>query len=71
MTQSNIRTKRLERGWTLAQLAAECTSAGQPTAVSNLHRIESGEQVPRPGLRAVLARLLELDIHDFDREVAS
>lgn len=70
MTQSNIRNKRLERGWTLAQLADECTKAGTPTAVNNLSRIESGKQVPRPKLRSVLARILELDINDFDREAS-
>lgn len=70
MTQSIVQKKRLERGWTLNQLAEQCSKAGSPTAVSNLHRIESGTQVPRPGLRVVLANLLDLKIEDFEPQGA-
>lgn len=68
---SKFQEKRLQRGWTLPELAARCTEAGAKTDDGNLSRIERGQQVPRPPLRAVLAELLELDITDFDREAAS
>lgn len=71
MTTTNVQQRRIQRGWTLQQLAERCAAAGVPTSVSNLHRIESGTQVPRPGLRVVLAKLLELDVSDFDREAAN
>lgn len=66
MTQSIVRAKRLDKGWTLRQLADECASQGAPTALSNLHRIEVGDQVPRPGLRKALAKVLEMDVEEFD-----
>jgi len=67
MPTVTVRQKRLERGWTLDDLAQHCKAEGAPTAVSNLHRIEAGVQVPRPRLRAVLARLLDLHVNDFER----
>jgi transcriptional regulator with XRE-family HTH domain len=72
MTTTSVRRKRIEKGWTLSQLSEQCAAQGVTTAISNLHRIETGEQVPRPGLRVVLARLLDLDVNDdFEREAAS
>jgi transcriptional regulator with XRE-family HTH domain len=67
MPTANVREKRLQRGWTLDDLAAKCAAEGVPTSVPNLHRIERTQQVPRPGLRAVLAKLLDLDVNDFER----
>lgn len=67
---SKFRESRLQRGWTLPELAARCTTAGVKTDDGNLSRIERGEQVPRPPLRAVLAELLELEISDFEREAS-
>lgn len=67
MPTVNLRAKRIERGWSLSQLAQQCAAEGVPTAVSNLHRIELGGQVPRPGLRLVLANLLDLDVSYFER----
>jgi transcriptional regulator with XRE-family HTH domain len=64
----NLQSKRLERGWTLEALAQQCAAKGTPTAISNLHRIENGKQVPRPRLRATLAQLLGVAVTDFDRE---
>lgn len=67
---SKFRDSRLERGWTLPDLAVHCTKKGARTDDGNLSRIERGFQVPRPQLRAVLAELLELDVNDFDRRPA-
>jgi len=74
MAQSStgtFRDQRLQRGWTLPDLAEKCTAAGAKTDDGNLSRIERGEQVPRPKLRAVLAELLELDVAYFDDREAS
>jgi transcriptional regulator with XRE-family HTH domain len=65
-----FREQRLRRGWTLPELAEKCTEAGAKTDDGNLSRIERGEQVPRPKLRAVLADLLELDVAYFDQEAS-
>lgn len=70
MPTVNVREKRLERGWTLDDLARKCREAGVPTSVPNLHRIERTQQVPRPGLRVVLARLLDLNVSDFERKAS-
>lgn len=71
MTKTTVRRqRRIQRGWTLQQLAEQCAAAGVPTAVSNLYRIETGTQVPRPGLRVVLAQLLELRVEDFERKAS-
>lgn len=67
---TDIRAQRLRQGWTLDELARRCAEAGARTAVSNLHRIEREQQVPRPRLRAVLAELLDLDVSDFEREAS-
>lgn len=71
MTTTTVEQKRIQRGWTLSELAEQCAAKGVPTSISNLHRIQSGTQVPRPRLRVVLAELLELDINDFEREAVS
>lgn len=67
-TTDTFREQRLRRGWSLPELAEKCTAAGAKTDDGNLSRIERGEQVPRPRLRAVLAELLELDVTYFDSE---
>lgn len=71
MTQTRepetARERRIRRGWTLEALAAECAAKGVHTTPSTLSRIERGDQVPRPALRAALAELLELDVNDFDK----
>lgn len=69
-TTSKFQTHRLQRGWTLPDLAEKCTSAGAPTDDGNLSRIERGLQVPQPKLRSVLARLLDLDVSDFERKAS-
>ena len=66
----DLQQKRLERGWTLDDLAQKCAAKGTPTAVSNLHRIETYQQVPRPRLRAVLADLLGVTVADFERKAS-
>lgn len=68
-TASTIRDQRIRQGLTLSELAAKCTAAGAPLSESHLSRIERGA-VPRPRLRATLARLLDLDISDFERQAS-
>lgn len=63
-----LRTRRLELGLTLRQLAAKCTAEGAPIDYSQVARIERGESVPRPHTRATLARLLNLDVTAFERQ---
>lgn len=52
---------------TLLDLAEKCAADGARVSESTLSRIERGVQVPRPKLRSVLARVLELDVEDFDQ----
>jgi transcriptional regulator with XRE-family HTH domain len=52
---------------TLRELAEKCAADGAPVGQSTLSRIERGKQIPRPRLRSVLARLLALDVDDFER----
>lgn len=63
-----FREQRLLRGWTLEELAQRCSDAGAPVHYTTLYRIEQGA-MPRPKLLGVLARLLDLDVSDFEREV--
>lgn len=67
---SRLKTQRLRLGLTLRELANTCTSEGAPVDFSTLARIERGEAVPRPRLRATLARLLEVDVTDFERDAS-
>jgi len=69
-TTSKARTQRLRLGLTLRQLADQCANEGVPVDFSNLARIERGEWNPRPQLRAVLAKLLDLDVTDFERKAS-
>lgn len=63
--------RRLERGWTCLELAERCAKSGVSVSESQIGRIERGIYAPRPKLRAVLAKLLDLDAaHDFPRKVA-
>jgi transcriptional regulator with XRE-family HTH domain len=66
---SSVKQGRLQRGMTLWDLAEKCTKEGAPVRHSTLSRIERGIQMPRPKLRLVLARILELDVNDFERQV--
>lgn len=59
-----VRSRRLERGLTLEELAAKCAEAGVPVHNSQLSRIERGVAGCRPPLRATLARLLEINAAD-------
>jgi transcriptional regulator with XRE-family HTH domain len=71
---STFRDQRIERGWTLRDLSRECAKAGVPApSSSHLSSIERGRTTPRPPLRVVLARLLELPdgVKYFDREDVS
>lgn len=63
-----FRNQRLERGWTLRDLADQCVAKGIPKpSDSNLSTIERGKHAPRPELRAVLCELLDLPIDYFDQ----
>jgi transcriptional regulator with XRE-family HTH domain len=66
---TTVRERRLRQGWTLEDLAQRCAAEGVPTALSTLGRIERGS-VPRPQLRATLAKLLDLDVTDFERKAS-
>jgi transcriptional regulator with XRE-family HTH domain len=71
---TNFRDQRLERGWTLRDLSAECDKAGVPApSSSHLSSIERGRTTPRPPLRRVLADLLDLPdgVHYFDKNEVS
>lgn len=70
-TTTRAKRQRLEKGWTLRELGQRCAEAGVPIDYGQLGRIERGEAVPRPELRAVLAQLLDLDvINDFYRKAS-
>lgn len=68
---SPVKQGRLRCGMTLRELAEKCATDGVPVGQSTLSRIERGKQVPRPKLRSVLARLLELDVNDFEHRSAA
>lgn len=61
-TSNSAKEERLRRGLTLRALAQQCADKGVPVDFGQLARIERGEAIPRPRLRAVLAELLGLDI---------
>lgn len=70
-TTSKARRQRLVKGWTLRELGQRCAEVGVTVDYGQLGRIERGEQIPRPELRAVLAKLLDLDvIDDFERKAS-
>lgn len=65
---SPMQAARLRRGLSLRALATACEQAGTKVSNSQLSKIERGLFAPQPELRAVLARLLELDaVEDFPR----
>jgi transcriptional regulator with XRE-family HTH domain len=68
---TSIRGRRLAKGLTLRDLAAQCAADGAPVHFTQLGRIERGLNSPRPQLRSVLAKVLDLDVEDFDRAEAS
>lgn len=66
-----VREARLRQGLSLRELARRCAEEGVPASYNNLARIERGEGVPYPKLRAALARVLGLDaVHDFERKAS-
>lgn len=68
---TSFRSERLRRGWTLQQIEEMCRDEGTPITYTQLSRIERGKATPRPALRAVLARLLDLDVAEFDRKASA
>lgn len=69
-TTTDLRSQRLRRGLTLRDLADKCADEGASVHFTHLGRIERGMSVPHPPLRAVLAKLLDLDVNDFDRKAS-
>jgi transcriptional regulator with XRE-family HTH domain len=68
VTATPVQRARLEKGLTLQQLAAACSEQGAPISEGQLSRIDRGQMVPRPKLRAVLAEVLGLDVVvDFEK----
>lgn len=63
---SRIKAQRLEHGWTLRELSERCAAEGVKISFSQLGKIERGLYTPYPRTRAVLARLLDLDIDEFE-----
>lgn len=65
---SPVRASRIRRGLTLAQVAEKCAKEqGVPLSESHLSRIERGEYVGSPKVRAAVAAVLDLDpLHDFE-----
>ncbi|MGW3417020.1 helix-turn-helix transcriptional regulator [Streptomyces phaeochromogenes] len=61
-TTSSVKQERLRRGMTQQELADKCAEAGAAVDESHISRIERGIYSPRPRLRAVLAKLLGLDV---------
>jgi transcriptional regulator with XRE-family HTH domain len=56
-----LKAAREAKLMTLRELAQACTDAGESVDHSHLSRLERGEFVARPKLRAALAQVLELD----------
>lgn len=68
---TTIYAQRLQLGLTLRDLADRCAQEGTPVHFTTLSAIERGIHVPRPPLRAALARVLDLDIvTDFERKAS-
>lgn len=66
---SSVKQGRLLRGMTQRDLAEMCAQEGVPVEECQISRIERGVNMPRPRLRALLARLLDLDYFaDFQAE---
>ena len=66
-TTELLRRRRLSQGLTLRGLADKCTAEGAAVHWTQIGRIERGLSVPNPGLRAVLAEILDLDVADFEK----
>lgn len=62
----NLRSKRLEQGLTMKQLAERCKAAGTPVSASEISRIERHIHSPRPALRKLLAEILGVSVTDLD-----
>lgn len=63
-TKGTFKDRRLRRGMSLRALAARCEEEGAPVSNSQLSKIERGLYTPRPRLRAVLARVLDMDVKE-------
>lgn len=61
----DFRTRRIERGLTLRQLAEKCAAEGVRVSTSEMSRIERCIHVPRPALRKKLAELLGCAVTDI------
>lgn len=57
--------RRFTLGLSQVELAERCTAAGAKVSDSQLSKIERGMCMPYPKLRAVLARILDLDPVDL------
>lgn len=68
---STIRNARLRLGLTLVELAERCGDEGVKTDNTQLSRYERYLSVPRPRLRAVLSRVLDVDVTDFKVDPAA
>jgi len=67
---TTVREQRLRRGWTQEDLVQRCSVAGVKVTYSALSRIERGVHVPRPKLRAALAKILDMDVSEFERKAS-
>lgn len=56
---------RLDKGWTLRDLADKLTASGVPASDGNLSRIERGEVSPGPRLRKAIADALGIKTTDL------
>ncbi|NUS29777.1 MAG: helix-turn-helix transcriptional regulator [Streptomyces sp.] len=65
-TAGPVRRRRIEKGLTLQGLAEKCAAEGVRVHNSQLSRIERGLAAGHPRLRATLARILNLDVDDFE-----
>lgn len=57
-----MKGRRLELGLTLQALADRCARHGVSVTEAQLSKIERGVHIPRPRLRALLARMLDVDM---------
>jgi len=61
----DFRSRRLELGLTMRQLAEQCRAAGVPVSQSEISRIERLIHVPRPTLRKKLAEILGMEVAEI------
>lgn len=68
--ETAMHVARIRQGLTLLQVADRCAALGEPVSEAQMSRIDRGHATPHPGLRAVLAKVLDLDAHDDFERVA-